>query len=84
MSNDLAAMAARICASVSEVGPPAACSISAAIAAACGAAADVPQNGWKPGVAVATQSAAARSGFWSSEPPVARKLPGVIAAPAGV
>jgi hypothetical protein len=37
--------------------------INAAIAAACGAAAEVPTNGAKPGTDVLTPSAAVRSGF---------------------
>ena len=56
-------------------GPPAASSIKAPIAAACGAAAEVPQNVEKPGVAVDTQVAAVRSGFCSNFPPVEEKLP---------
>src|SRR6266496_1107956 len=38
----------------------------AAMAAACGAAADVPKNGLKPGIAAedVTPSAAVMSGFW--------------------
>ena len=39
------------------------------MAAAWGAAAEVPQNGMKPGVVVVTQSAAVMSGFWSVPPP---------------
>src|SRR6185503_14214068 len=42
-----------------------------AMAAACGAAADVPKNGLKPGAAHDTPSAAAKSGFWRINPPVA-------------
>jgi hypothetical protein len=57
--------------------------ISAAIAAACGAAADVPKNGLKPGVAVITPSAAAISGFWRTSPPVEEKSPGVMGVPSG-
>ena len=45
------------------------------MAAACGAAADVPQNGEKPGVAVDTHAAAARSGFCRTSPPVDEKVP---------
>jgi hypothetical protein len=58
---------------------------SAAMAAAWAAAAEVPQNGLKPGVAVATQSAAVRSGFRSSMPPPEAKVirPGVTAVPLG-
>ena len=62
-------------------GPPAASTISAAIAAACGAAAEVPLNGPNPGVAVDTPSAAAISGVSSTFPPVAEKSPGVTAVP---
>jgi hypothetical protein len=54
---------------------------SAAIAPACGAAAEVPKNGLNPGAAVLTPSAAVRSGFWIITPPPARKFPGVIALP---
>ncbi len=56
-------------------------SSSAAIAAACGAAAEVPQKVEKPGLAVATQSAAVRSGLARSSPPVAEKSPGVMGVP---
>ena len=73
----------RSCARVSRSGPPAASSIKAPIAAACGAAAEVPQNVEKPGVAVDTHVAAVRSGFCSSFPPVEEKLPDVIAVPSG-
>jgi hypothetical protein len=59
-------------------------SIKAAIAAACGAAAEVPKKGLKPAVAVETPSAAVRSGFSRSWPPVERKLPGVMALPSGL
>jgi hypothetical protein len=54
---------------------------SAAIAAAWGAAADVPKKGLKPGAAQLTPSAAVTSGFWKTCPPVEEKLPGVIAVP---
>jgi len=53
----------------------------AAMAAAWGAAAEVPQNGLNPGVEVITQSAAVMSGFWRTVPPVEEKLPGVMAVP---
>ena len=68
-------------ASVRRAGPPAASSSRAPIAAACGAAADVPQKYEKPGVAVDTHVAAARSGFCSTFPPFDEKSPGVIAVP---
>ena len=60
--------------------------ISAAIAAACGAAAEVPQKGMKPGVVVVTQSVAARSTLFNKVPPLVpnKILPDVICAPAGV
>jgi hypothetical protein len=51
------------------------------MAAACPAAAEVPQKGFNPGVDTATQSAAATSGFWRTLPPVKRKFPGVIGVP---
>ncbi len=57
--------------------------ISAAIAAACGAAADVPPNGLNAGRDVVTPSAAVRSGFWRTTPPVFVRLPGVISLPSG-
>jgi hypothetical protein len=58
----------------------------AAMAAAWGAAAEVPQNEVNPGVVVVTQSAAVMSGFWSSRPPPEAKVtfPGVIALPFGL
>ncbi len=61
-------------------------SASAAIAAACGAAAEVPQKGLKPVTAVGTQSAAVTSTFGSTVPPLVamRKLPGVIDVPLGL
>src|SRR5215510_7068505 len=57
--------------------------ISAAMPAACGAAAEVPKNGLKPDVRVVTPSAAAISGLTNVVPPLVanRKLPGVIAVP---
>ena len=45
-------------------------STSAAIAAACGAAADVPKNGAKQSIDVLTPSAAVMSGFCRTVPPV--------------
>src|SRR5262244_896503 len=59
---------------------------SAAIAAACGAAADVPKNvvGKPPDPVTETPSAAAMSGFSSVCPPVDERLPGVIAEPVEV
>ena len=54
---------------------------SAAMPAACGAAAEVPKNGAKPGTEVVTPSAAAMSGFCNTLPPVEETLPGVIAVP---
>ena len=83
MSSAMLAIAVRSCAWVTLPGPPAPSSTSAAIAAACGAAADVPQNLENPGVAVVTQEAAARSGLLRSLPPVDVKFPAVIAVPSG-
>ena len=57
-------------------------SIKAATAAACAAEAEVPKKVSNPGVAVDTLSAAARSGFSRSVPPVEETSPGVIAVPA--
>src|SRR5438132_527494 len=57
---------------------------SAAIAAACGAAAEVPKNGWKPLTEVATPSAAVMSGLVRVAPPVEDTLPGVIAVPSAL
>src|SRR5258708_31909093 len=51
---------------------------SAAIAAACGAAAEVPAKGANPGTSVVTSSAAVISGFRRTAPPVAEHLPGGI------
>src|SRR5262249_56553183 len=58
---------------------------SGAMAAACGAAAEVPKNrvGNPPTPVTITPSAAVMSGFWRNRPPVEEKSPGVIAAPAG-
>ena len=64
-------------------GPPAASSIKAPIAAACGAAEDTPQKIEKPGVAVRTQVAAVMSGFSNSSPPVEEKFPTVMGVPSG-
>src|SRR4051812_27135757 len=54
---------------------------SAMIAAACGAAADVPKNcvGNGPAPDTATPSAAVKSGFCSTAPPVDDRSEGVIA-----
>ena len=38
----------------------------------------------KPGAEVLTPSAAVRSGFWRTMPPLVLRLPGVISAPVGV
>ena len=46
------------------------------MAAACGAAAEVPKKGLKSLTSVDTPSAAVRSGFWRTTPPVDEKLPG--------
>src|SRR5436190_8210301 len=52
-----------------------------AIAAACGAAAEVPKNEVNPGTLVLTPSAAVISGLASTKPPLEPTLPGVIAVP---
>src|SRR5215475_10118164 len=54
-----------------------------AIAAACGAAAEVPKKGLgnPPTPVTATPSAAVMSGFCKRSPPVFRKFPGVIGVP---
>ena len=57
-------------------------SIKLAIAAAWAAEADVPKKVSNPGVAVDTLSAAARSGFCRSSPPVEETSPGVSSTPA--
>ena len=59
--------------------------IRAAMAAAVGAAAEVPQNGMKPGVVVVPQSPAAMSTFCRVVPPLVAnsRLPGVMAVPFG-
>src|SRR2546425_10631880 len=56
---------------------------SAAIAAACGAAADVPKNvvGNPPTPVTLTPSAAVMSGFWRTRPPFEEKLPAVYGVP---
>src|ERR1019366_7979118 len=54
---------------------------SAAMAAACGAAAEVPKKGVNAARSVDTPSAAAISGFCRTAPPEAEKLPGVIGVP---
>src|SRR5258708_491464 len=56
---------------------------SAAIAAACGAAAEVPKNGLgnPPTPVTLTPSAAVMSGFCSTWPPVEDTFPGVIGVP---
>jgi len=56
----------------------------AAIAAACGAAADVPKNGLRcdvRGSVVETPFAPVRSGFITRRPPVDEKFPGVMGVP---
>src|SRR2546428_4595540 len=57
--------------------------IKAAMAAVCGAAADVPKNGLgnPPTPETLTPSAAVISGFCNTRPPVDDRFPGVIAAP---
>lgn len=80
MSSDESARISRI----SElVSPGLALKIKPEMAAAWGAAADVPKKVLNPGVEVLTPSAAAISGFWRSLPPVERKLPGVTGVPSG-
>jgi hypothetical protein len=80
MSIALPVSAARICAGVkdglADLSNP-------AIAAACGAAAEVPKNrlGNPPTPVTETPSAAVMSGFWRRRPPVAEKSPGVIGVP---
>ena len=61
-------------------------STSAAMAAAVGAAAEVPQKGLNPGTADSPQSAAVKSTLGSVAPPfvLKRKLLGVIAVPFGL
>ena len=59
--------------------------IRAAMAAAVGAAAEVPQKVVNPGVVVVPQSPAAMSTFGNVVPPLVanRRLPGVMAVPLG-
>ena len=57
---------------------------SAAIAAACGAAAEVPKNGLNPETEVLTPSAAEMSGFCLNAPPVEETFPGVIVVPSAL
>jgi hypothetical protein len=75
--------AVRICACVSDGFADFS---RAAMAAACGAAADVPENVMpKPPAPVTdTRSAAVMSGFWRTVPPVDEKLPSVIAEPSAL
>src|SRR5262245_9283765 len=56
------------------------------MAAACGAAAEVPKNGLNPGVRALVPSAAAMSGLTSRMPPLVpnRKFPGVIGVPSAL
>ena len=63
--------------------------INPAIAPACGAAAEVPKNGFKPlplGKVVETPSAAVTSGLFRTAPPLVpkRKLPAVIGLPSAL
>src|SRR4051812_36881628 len=51
------------------------------MAAAWGAAAEVPKKAPKPGTEVAAPSAAVRSGLFRTWPPVEEKFPGVRAVP---
>ena len=81
MSIAVLVSAVRTCAGVSEGTPDLS---SAAIAAACGAAAEVPKNGLKPGAAVDTPSAAVMTGCWRTTPPENVRLPGVSSAPLGL
>src|SRR5215510_9801129 len=80
MSIALLVSAARICSGVkdgfADLSKP-------AIAAACGAAAEVPKNGLgnPPTPVTETPSAAVMSGFWRRRPPVAETSPGVISVP---
>src|SRR5947199_5275706 len=83
MSIALVSSAARICAAVNAGFADL---ISAAIAAACGAAADVPKNGLgnPPTPDTDTPSAAVISGFDSTVPPVDEKFPGVRGVPSAL
>src|SRR5262245_11207947 len=82
-SSAVAAMAFSTCAGV-QVGRTD--RTSAAMPAACGAAADVPKNGRNPGVFALVPSAAVMSGLARVIPPLVpnRKLPGVIGEPLGL
>ena len=83
ISSAVATSAARICVAVSA-GLYA--FNSAATAAACGAAADVPKKGANPGTEVDTPSDAVMTGYcWVRPPPVPiKKLFGVTAVPFGL
>src|SRR5581483_52955 len=83
MSTTLLRSAARICIAVADGFFD---FIRAAIAAACGAAADVPKNGEPnpPTPVTDTPSAAVMSGLLRTCPPLDDTLPGVIAAPVDV
>ena len=82
MSSAVDSMVCRSWRVVNEAPPPAASRISAATAAAWGAAAEVPKKGLKPGVDVITPSAAVMSGFCLRTPPVDEKpLPGFNSMP---
>src|SRR5438067_2405276 len=80
MSIALVSSAVRTCAVVND---GLADLIRAAIAAACGAAADVPKNGLGklPTPVIDTPSAAVMSGLASTVPPVDERFPGVIGTP---
>jgi hypothetical protein len=80
MSIALPISAARICSGVKD---GLADLINPEIAAACGAAAEVPKNGLgnPPAPVMETPSAAVISGFWRTRPHVAEKSPGVIGVP---
>ena len=54
------------------------------MAAACGVAQLVPKKVAKPGGVVVTPSAAVKSGFSSTLPPLELKLPGVMGLPSGL
>ena len=83
MSSAAPVMAVSSWACVRLLGPSAPSNTRAPMAAAWGAAEEAPQKNEKPGVVVRTQVAAARSGFWSSFPPVEEKLPAVMGVPSG-
>ena len=82
ISSAVEVKASKICAPVAE---GLADFNNAAIAAAWGAAADVPKNGLNPGVFVETPSAAVMSGLIRRRPPPVpnSRLPGVIGVPSG-